>query len=122
MLRLLLLFLLGSVILLLMYTRIPIKQFNDSQAQFVYLTQTKNCIPTYLKSPEVIGDSEACQCDVIILSYKHKCADTSLPHVQYIFNSSKSTTWTVGRNLLYKAAMKREKSTYTTFSWTTMFN
>ncbi len=47
-------------------------------------TNRKNCIPTYLKSPEVIGDSEACQCDVIILSYKNKCTDTSFPHVQYL--------------------------------------
>ena len=74
----------------------------------LYLTQTENCIPTYLKSPEVIGDSEACQCDVIIFSYKNKCTDTSFPHVQYLFNSSKSTTWTVGRNLLYEAARKRK--------------
>ncbi|XP_064389269.1 uncharacterized protein LOC135337284 [Halichondria panicea] len=79
--------------------------------RFIYLTQTENCIPADLKSPEVIGDSEACQCDVIILSYKKKCDDTSLPHVQYLFNSSKSTTWTVGRNLLYEAAKER-KETY----------
>ena len=63
-----------------------------AQTRFLYLTQTENCIPTYLKSLKVIGDSEACQCDVIVPSYKKKCADTSLPHVQYIFNSSKSTT------------------------------
>ena len=80
-----------------------------ASARFLYLTQTENCIPTYLKSPEVIGDSDACQCDVIILSYKQKCADTSLRHVQYIFNSSKSTTWTVGRNLLYEAAKERKE-------------
>ncbi|XP_064406998.1 uncharacterized protein LOC135351819 [Halichondria panicea] len=77
--------------------------------RFIYLTQTENCIPTYLKSPEVIGDSKACQCDVIILSYKTKCADMSLPHVQYIFNSNKSITWTTGRNLLYEVAKKRKE-------------
>ncbi len=77
--------------------------------RFLYLTQTENCIPTYLRSPTVIGDSETCQCDVIILSYKNECKDTSLPHVQYIFNSSKSTTWTVGRNLLYEAAKERKE-------------
>ena len=85
--------------------------------RFIYLTQTESCIPTYLKSPEVIGDSEACQCDVIILSYKTKCTDTSLPHVQYIFNSSKSITWTTGRNLLYEAAKERkEKYIYYIFT------
>ena len=113
-------FSIGSfIVLMYTYTRIPIKQFRpmvvatdeiaQNRTRFVYLMQTENCIPAYLKSPEVIGDSGACQCDVIVLSYKNECADTSLPHVQYIFNSSNSTTWTVGRNLLYKAAMKREK-------------
>ncbi len=77
--------------------------------RFIYLTQTERCIPTYLKSPEVIGDTEACQCDVIILSYKTECIDTSLPHVQYIFNSSNAITWTVGRNMLYKAARERKE-------------
>ncbi len=81
----------------------------NAPTRFLYLTQTENCIPKYLKSPKVIGDSEACQCDVIILSYKTKCNDTSLPHVQYIFNSSNSTTWTIGRNLLYEAARKRKE-------------
>ncbi len=85
-----------------------LKQAN-APTRFIYLTQTENCIPTYLKSPEVIGDSEACQCDVIILSYKTKCNDTSLPHVQYIFNSSNSITWAVGRNLLYETAKEREE-------------
>ena len=81
----------------------------NAPTRFLYLTQTENCIPKYLRSPEVIGDSEACQCDVLILSYRKECADTSLPHVQYIFNSTRSTTWTIGRNLLYEAAKKRKE-------------
>ena len=81
----------------------------NAPTRFLYLTQTENCIPTYLKSPKVIGDSEACQCDIVILSYKNECNDKSLPHVQYIFNSSKSTTWAVGRNLLYETAKERKE-------------
>ena len=119
---LLLLLWLGVVTVLLVLrhshtTVVMMEQFHVNMAvateiaptRFVYLTQTEHCVPTYLKSPEVIGDSEACQCDVIVLSYKKECNDISLPHVQYILNSSKSTTWTVGRNLLYKAAKERKE-------------
>ena len=66
----------------------------------LYLVQTEKCLPDYLKSPEVVGNTTACQCDVIVLGYKEKCEDTSLPHVRYIFRQS--TTWTTGRNLLYE--------------------
>ena len=66
----------------------------------LYLVQTEQCLPDYLKSPEVVGNPTACQCDVIVLSFKEKCEDTSLPHVRYIFRQS--TTWTTGRNLLYE--------------------
>ena len=74
---------------------------------FVYLTQTEKCLPEYLKSLDSIGNATACQCDVLVLSFKDNCGDTSLPHVRYIFNSS--TTWTLGRNLLYRTIMEREQ-------------
>ncbi|XP_064401539.1 uncharacterized protein LOC135347464 [Halichondria panicea] len=92
-------------------TTVATDDIEIAPTRFVYLTQTESCIPTYLKSPKVIGDSEACQCDIIILSFKKECNDTStsFPHVQYIFNSGKSTTWTVGRNLLYQAAKERKE-------------
>ena len=70
--------------------------------QILYLTQTEKCLSEYLKSPKVIGNATVCQCDVLVLSFKEECKDTSLPHVKYIFHSS--TTWTTGRNRLYDAA------------------
>ena len=73
----------------------------------LYLTQTEKCLPKYLKSPEVIGNTTACQCDVLVLSYKEECKDTSLPHVKYIFQPF--TTWTTGRNLLYATSKARDK-------------
>ena len=75
--------------------------------QILYLTQTENCLPEYLLSPEVIGNTTACQCDVLVLSYKEPCKDTSLPHVKYIFQPS--STWTTGRNLLYEISKVRDK-------------
>ena len=50
-------------------------------SRLVYLVQTESCIPKYLASPEVIGNSSNCKCDVLVLNYKERCNDTSLPHV-----------------------------------------
>ena len=75
--------------------------------KFAYLTQTESCLYDYLRSPQQLGDSTSCQCDVLVLSYKQKCNDASLPHVEYIFDPN--TTWTPGRNLLYRSIMKREQ-------------
>ena len=77
-------------------------------SRLVYLVQAESCLPKYLASPEVIGNSSNCNCDVLVLSYKKKCNDTSLPHVEYVFNSS--TTWTTGRNLLYELVMRRDET------------
>ncbi len=72
-----------GIVIVLMYTRARIEQFDNTRpmvvatddieialTRFVYLTQTENCLPTYLMSPKVIGDSELCQCNITILSYK----------------------------------------------------
>ena len=77
-------------------------------SRLVYLVQTESCLPKYLASPEVIGNFSICNCDVLVLNYKERCNDTSLPHVEYVFNSS--TTWTTGRNLLYELAMERDET------------
>ena len=84
--------------------------------KFAYLTQTEGCLPKYLQAPQQLGNSSSCQCDILVLSYKQKCNDSSLqlPHLEYIFDPD--TTWTTGRNLLYRTVMKREqKYLYYTF-------
>ena len=82
--------------------------------KFAYLTQTESCLYKYLQAPQQLGDSTKCQCDVLVLSYKKACEDSSLPHIQYIFDQN--TSWTTGRNLLYRTIMKREqKYLYYTF-------
>ena len=79
--------------------------------KFLYLVQTESCLPGRLRSVDVLGNASFCQCDILVLSYKQPCNDTlSLPHVEYIFNSS--TTWTTGRNLLFEIAMQRRVLTY----------
>ena len=71
--------------------------------RFLYLLQTEICLPSNLLTNEALGDGHL-DFHVIVLSFKQRCDDNSLPHVDYIFNSS--TTWTTGRNILYETAMK----------------
>ena len=78
---------------------------NEVPRKFLYLLQTENCIPNYLKNANAIGNSSFCYCDVLILSFKSSCNGTSPEHVQYV--NYPNTTWSTGRNLLYDIAMKR---------------
>ena len=83
-------------------------------SRFLYLLQTESCLPSHLSSVEAIGNESFCQCDVLVLSYKNACKNTSLSHVKYLFNSS--TSWGTGRNMLFEVAMKRaEKYLYYIF-------
>ena len=52
-----------------------------------------------------VGDSETCNCDVIVLSYKEECQDKKPSPISYVF--AKESTWTTGRNLLYFVAIER---------------
>ena len=85
----------------------PIPENVSFERKFIYLFQTEMCIPDYLASAHVLGDGKACNCDLLILSYKSKCSKDPLPHVKYIFNSS--ATWTTGRSLLYTTAISRQE-------------
>ena len=77
--------------------------------KILYLLQSESCFPLHLRLVDVMGNTSICMCDVLVLSYKQPCNDTlSLPHVEYIFNSS--TTWTTGRNLLHEVAMLRRET------------
>ena len=83
-----------------------------SQKKFIYLTQTESCLNDYLRSN--LGNTTSYQCDILVLSWKEKCSDSSLPHVEYIFDPN--TTFTTGRNVLFRSIMKREqKYLYYTF-------
>ena len=83
---------------------VPRQQFSK---KFLYLTQTEKCIREHMRPPSVLGNSSVC--DVLVLSFRERCNDTSLPHVSYIFNTS--TTLTTGKTELYYAA-KRLNSNY----------
>lgn len=48
-----------------------------TQKPFIYLTETEQCLPENLASSSQIGDSETCNCDVIVLSFRVKCQDNN---------------------------------------------
>ena len=80
---------------------------STKERTFLYLVNTEQCLPDHLKSSKTIGSATACDCEVLVLSYKLKCNDTSLHHVEYLFDPS--STWSTGRNLLYETANARDK-------------
>ena len=80
---------------------------NPSERKFVYMMNAEQCLPDHLASSEAIGNATACDCEVMVLSYKRPCNDTSLRHVEYLYDPS--TTWSSGRNVLYEAAMARDQ-------------
>ena len=76
-------------------------------SNILYLIQTEQCIPPYFKLNDVFG-SPNLGYEIIVLSFKEACLDTSMPHVQYLLDNS--TTWTTGRNVLFEAAMSRNQT------------
>jgi hypothetical protein len=107
-----------AVVLLLMINnqhKWRIEPMQGRKVRFLYLVQTERCIPDRLKSDETIGNTTCCQCDVLVLSYKQACNETSPTHVKYI-SVNVPTSWSMGRNLLLEGAMKRsEKYLYYIF-------
>ncbi|KAL9979863.1 hypothetical protein ACROYT_G017586 [Oculina patagonica] len=72
--------------------------------QFIYLTQTEQCLPQILNSSKAIGDEKTCNCDVIVLSFRTVCQEEKRPQISYIFAGGVS--WNLGRNILYFVARK----------------
>ena len=78
---------------------------STTRKPFVYLTETEQCLPPYLASSSHIGDPQACNCDVIVLSYRARCQENNQSHVSYLFDPN--TLFASGRNVLFFAAMDR---------------
>lgn len=68
-------------------------------SRFLYLLQTESCLPHSLRSVKALGNSIACRCDVLVLSYKQRCNNTLPVHVKYI-SAGSPTSWNEGRNLI----------------------
>ena len=95
----------------LLYTRSSRKKKTFTMlpmVKFLYLVQTDTCLPRNLLSVEMIGSAEACQCEILVLSFKEACRENPMEHVEYFFNSD-ATSWNRGRNLLFEALKIRSK-------------
>ena len=77
------------------------------ERSFVYMMNTEQCLPDHLKSSKALGSATACDCEVMVLSYKRPCNDASLRHVKYFYDPSKGVP--DGRTLLYDAAVAKDK-------------
>ena len=85
----------------------PSRPKQRAERKFVYMMNTEQCLPDHLASSEAIGNAIACDCEVMVLSYKRPCNDMSLRHVEYLYDPSTSVG--SGRNVLYEAAMARDQ-------------
>ena len=67
--------------------------------EFLYLIQCEECLSTYYMKDNVLGLGT--RRDIVALSYKRKCQQKHPTHVKYIM-APIPTTWTSGRNFLYR--------------------
>ena len=90
--------------------RISSRRSSDERlSRILYLVQTESCLPKHLNSADGIGDTNICQCDVVVLSYKQQCNEIKPPeHVEYLFNLSAS--WNVHGMKLVVGGSKEERS------------
>ena len=86
---------------------VPTVEFLLKSTKFLYSLQTESCLPAYLNTYDIIGNSTACQCDVLVLSFRQECNEIPPAHVEYIFATG--TSWNVGRNQLFETAKRRSK-------------
>ena len=80
--------------------------WNHTEKHFVYLVQAESCLSEHIWSFIKLESSK--KRDFIVLSWGQQCLDSSthLSGVAYIHE--KNTTWSTGRNILYRLAMNRE--------------
>ena len=74
--------------------------------QFVYLIQAESCLSQHLSS--FIRFETSRRRDFIVLSWGEQCLDSSTNLSGVVYFYDKNTTWSTGRNILYRLAMNRD--------------
>ena len=88
--------------------------FPTKPMRFLVMVQGESCLPKYLSSEDVLGNTSRCNCDVLVLSFKKECKESPPVHIKYIFRPH--STWNQGRNLLLEIGQNRtEKYLYYIF-------
>ena len=72
---------------------------------FIYLTETEQCLPPNIAKSNQIDDQRTCNYDVIVLSFRTKCAEDTRLNVTHLFHTN--TGWASGRNEIFFAALDR---------------
>ena len=83
------------------------KGLAGKRTQILVLVQAESCLANHLSSEEAFGNATLCQCDVLVLTFKKKCNETSPAHIKYVFKPG--TTWNEGRNFLYEVGKNRSE-------------
>ena len=73
--------------------------FTTEKKTFIYLIQGESCLQDFHMTKDALGEGK--HLDVLFLSYKSKCNKAHPKHIKYI-TSKRKTTWTEGRNFLYR--------------------
>ena len=83
------------------------KGLAGKRTQFLVLVQAESCLANHLSSEEAFGNATLCQCDVLVLTFKRECNETSPAHIKYVFKPG--TSWNEGRNFLYEVGKNRSE-------------
>ena len=83
------------------------KRLAGKRTQFLVLVQAESCLANHLSSEEAFGNATFCQCDVLVLTFKKECNETSPAHIKYVFKPG--TSWNEGRNFLYEVGKNRSE-------------
>ncbi|XP_032237493.1 uncharacterized protein LOC116618165 [Nematostella vectensis] len=79
------------------------------EKQFLYVTQTEECLPGHFLRKDQLGP-EGETYDLLVLSWKSQCTDLSKHYhnVRYLYPGI-NTTWSTGRNILFDQIMEEPK-------------
>ncbi|XP_068751232.1 uncharacterized protein [Montipora capricornis] len=86
-----------------------------TKKEFVYLAQAESCLSQHI-TWFIKAENISKRRDVIVLSWGQPCMESSANSSGVNYFYQKNTTWSEGRNILYRLAMKRrEKYRYYIF-------
>lgn len=81
---------------------------NQKRKAITYLVQAESCLSEHFSS--FIKLESSTRRDVIVLSWWKQCLDSSRNLSGVVYVDGKNTSWSTGRNILYRLALKRNRN------------
>lgn len=81
---------------------------NQKSKAIVYLVQAQSCLSEHFSSFIKLESSTIR--DVVVLSWGKQCLDSTRNLSSVVYVDDKNTSWSTGRNILYRLALKRNKN------------